>query len=263
MFALKANVMMTSGKVRVQGEAHLTEIPPYKNVIIVTTHISDIDVPATALIMGRYFDIAISNISTQHSLLTSWRDPFIYIGLRIAGIKNFLPITYRYESNSFNAKVRGVFNPDDFEVMRNALYAGKAVIISGHNPSKQWKLSRGGCGAAYLAEITENAIMVPVTVNVKKYVLPDDLRKEGTLVSILERPDVDVYVGKPFEIQRTDGVEELAHRIYRTESGESPERAANLDRLHALLKKESDTIMRKLAEPLPENKRGPYAAKLV
>lgn len=147
MAAIDANLKMTVGEVRVEGREHLSEIPPGKKVIIVTTHISDVDIPVAASVLGREFDVAVTNMPTQHSFL---KDPAIHTAIRIAGKDNFIPID---------------FSQENFGKMKSALESGRAVIVAGHAPSREWKLERGGYGAAYLANVVDDAIILPVTMN--------------------------------------------------------------------------------------------------
>lgn len=254
MLTFEGNLLATTGDIRVEGEQHLREIPQGKNVIILTTHISDIDVPAAVSVVGRHFDIAITNMSYQHSFL---KDPAISTALHIAGKKHFIPIDYARVAG----ENRGAFNPDNYPAMREALRAGKAVVIPGHNPSKQWQLSKGGYGAAYLADITENSIIVPVSVNVKKVVSSGENRKENTVVNMRNRPDVDIYIGKPFEMDRVERMDDMARIMQKRSAGEYLT-DEDVERFHALskiLRQQSDMMMRKLAEPLPEDKKGLYA----
>src|SRR3989344_7493077 len=242
MMAFDANLRMTVGDITVSGKEHLNEIPPGKRVIIVTTHISDVEIPVATAILGREFDIAVTNMPKQHSFT---KDPAINTAVRIAGKNNFIPID---------------FSPENFGKMKEALDSGKAVVIPGHAPSRKWQLERGGYGAAYLANIVKDTVILPVSMNVKAE--NNGKRKERTITNMLKKPDVEVFVGKPLEIQPVEGMEELADIAQRAKNGQSPtsEELELFSGLKKKLREQSDLIMRALAEPLPESKRGPYAS---
>lgn len=62
-----------------------------------------------------------------------------------------------------------MFNPDDTDLMIDALERGKSIIFASHNPliadsDGAPKKSRPGYGAAYLALLT-NSPIVPVAVS--------------------------------------------------------------------------------------------------
>lgn len=243
MMAFDANLKMTVGEVTVNGKEHLSEIPPGKKVIIVTTHISDVDMPVATSVLGRELDVAITNMPKQHSFM---KDPAINTAVRIAGKENFIPID---------------FSPDNFGKMKKALESGKAVIIAGHAPSKEWKLERGGYGAAYLANIVKDAVILPVSMNAKAE--DGGKREENTLTNMKKKPDVDVFIGNPFEIAPVEGMEEMAEIAERAKNGQSPttEELTQFSVLKKKLREQSDYIMRVLAEPLPESKQGAYAKR--
>lgn len=242
MLALEGNVAMTVGNIEVKGREHLKEIPEGKRVIIAATHISSLDMPVVSSVLGKEFDIAITNLPSQHSFR---EDPAVNTSLRIAGKENFIPMD---------------FSAENLGKMRAALESGKALVVAAHQPSREWHLEHGGYAAAYLASTVPDAIIVPVSVEVETK--EEGVRKESTASNMLKRPDAAVFIGKPFELAHIDGMEELAEITDRVKIGMSvsdDERIRFLE-LKKQLAKQSDSIMRVLAEPLSEERKGPYGA---
>lgn len=251
LMAIEADVKLAIGKIQTHGEEHLKEIPPDKKVIIATTHISDLDVPIATLKLGKYFDIAITNQSLHHSF---WVEPGTNIGIRIAGRENFIPI----DTKKLEGKKQGEFNPQNFAPMRDALEKGKAIIIAAHNPTQKWKLSKGGYGAVYLTAISENVVILPVVVNIES---DEPLgMAEAILKNVIKRPDASVYIQKPIELEKINGVEDFERILGKRKRGERLTKKERLrfSELKTALEKRSGQIMHALALDLPEKKRGEY-----
>jgi hypothetical protein len=249
--AIEADVKLATGEIQTHGEEHLKEIPPNKSVVIATTHISDLDVPIATLKLGKYFDIAITDESIHHSF---FGEPSTNIGIRIAGRENFIPI----DTKNIEGKKQGEFNPQNFELMRDALEKGKAIIIAAHNPTQKWKLSKGGYGAAYLTAICKNVVILPVVVNIES---DEPLGMAETILKdVIKRPDASVYIEKPFELEKISGIEDFKTILGKRKRGEklTKDERLRFSELKTALEKRSDQIMQALASDLPEKKRGEY-----
>jgi hypothetical protein len=252
--ALKAHIKPVTGEIRISGEEHIKEILPYKKVIIVTTHISDLDVPIAASKLSKYFNIAITNESVSHSFLG---EPSTNVGMRIAGKENFIPIDYK----KVEGKKQGAFNPENFKPMKEALDKGKAIIIAGHNPTQKWRLPKGGYGAAYLSDITDNAVILPVTVNIES---DEPVGMSDTILkNIRQKPNVSIYINKPIELKKIPGIEDMANIMKKHENGEklTREERKRFSELKKALQNQSDKIMKQLAANQPNVKKGEYANK--
>src|SRR5581483_7642846 len=91
MLAIEGLLKTTSGKVEVSGRENLAEIPHDRNIIVVTSHISDIDIPLSVKALGNDLDLAIVNESVHHSFR---QEANTNIGLHIAGKDNFIPLDF-------------------------------------------------------------------------------------------------------------------------------------------------------------------------
>jgi len=252
--ALEAHIKPVTGEIRISGEEHIKEIPPYKKVIIVTTHISDLDVPIAASKLSKYFNIAITNESISHSLLG---EPGTNVGMRIAGKENFIPIDYK----KVEGKKQGAFNPENFKPMKEALDKGKVIIIAGHNPTQKWRLPKGGYGAAYLSDVTDNAVILPVTVNIES---DEPVGMADTfLKNIRQKPNVSIYISKPIELEKIPGIEDMANIMKKRENGEklTREERKRFSEVKKALQNQSDKIMKQIAANQPNMKKGEYADK--
>jgi hypothetical protein len=254
LLALEAQLKLTVKELKLHGEENIEAIPAGKKIIIATTHISDIDIPTVAAALGKYFNIAITNMSVHHSFLA---EPSTNIGVRLAGKENFIPFDYEKTPSGKQAS----FNPDNFEPMKRALDDGKAIIVAAHNPTHDWHLSKGGYGVSYLSDISDDVVILPVAVDLES--AGQVGMYENQLKTITKKPVANVFIGEPIELQKIPGIEDLSKIMHKRESGEriTPEELKRFSELKELLQTQSNIVMEKLAENLPEEKRGEYKTK--
>lgn len=237
-------------KVEVEGEANLEKIPDDKKVIIVTTHVSDMDMPIIAKVLGNKFGLVITDLSIHRSPLLSLKssDPTIG-GVLIAGRENFLPISYSQEKG----RRTGLIKREDSERIKEALGKGKTVMIAAHNPSFDGKMPpKPGFIATRCAQTVEDAIILPVSVDTSggsKFSPKDLIRKK----------EARVVIGEPFSLNDPDAkiagdrVEELLAKGNLNETQREELHSARVQ-----FNRESEKIMRVLASLLPPEKRGKW-----
>lgn len=238
-------------KVEVKGRENLAAIPKGKRVIVACSHITDMDMWIVTDALKNDFDLCITNQSVQ----TLEREPMVYAGIKLAGRDNFFPIDYVRSGKD----KQGKFNPDNFIRMKDHLESReKTPVIAAHRPSRKGQLERGGYGAALLAQYMEDAIILPVAVNVKSE------RPAGQAGRILEtvklRPEAEVTIGQPFELKKIEGIGGLNEIMDKRKRGEAvtAEDRENFSAMCQVLEGESDSIMKAIAQYLPEEKRGAY-----
>lgn len=252
-FTRKIELLTKTGfsKVETRGEENLELIPPERKVIFVTTHITDSDVPLAISVLGKKFHLAAGDASTHRKFS---ENTFAFIGTTLAGPENFLSITHRDDPQTGET---GVFDPEDFRKMQNVFNGGKAVVMAAYYKSQNKELQlpgKGGYGAAYLAELAD-AVVVPVAVNIKSR---ENIHTAASIIkATFSRPEAEVVIGRPFEPAAEDlaAIGEIAEKRKRGERLEKKDveafRAASNQ-----LREQSDAFMRRLAELLPEEKRG-------
>ncbi|HYU65066.1 MAG TPA: hypothetical protein VEK36_02265 [Candidatus Paceibacterota bacterium] len=174
--------------IKITGIEHLQKIGSSGGIVIATTHMTDLDMPLSAFVLGRYFDLVAVNMSLHHSFRSN---PLINILLHLSGKRNFLPVDYKE-----GKPAKGIFNLANYIPMMDALHNGKAVMISAHRPMSEPHLpERGGIGVVYLAGIA-NAPILPVAVRLQT---PDlSLGYTNTIwKTILHRPSAHLIIGSP------------------------------------------------------------------
>jgi hypothetical protein len=242
-------------KIEIRGRENLDKIPPNAKVVIATTHISDIDVAIPIAKLGRIFRIKWANASMQHHIT---QDPFINLVLTAAGIANAIPVDYHWAQQDGVGKsyTASNFNLKNFLPMRKALENGDTIVFAAHNPThiRDGKLPLdGGHGAVYLAEIS-GATILPVAINIKS----DDPLLGTTKYPLLgmfkERTEAEMVIGEPYAPERIDGIEGFANAQKKTYK--------DLRIVVSGLRRESERLMRTLAQLLPEERRGPWHEKL-
>ena len=259
MLGLEATLALQVGKVNIEGSENIKKIPKDRKVIVVSTHITDLDFILTAKAVGGDLNLAMTDLSTHHSLK---KEAPMYLALLAAGKDNFFPIDFEMDKKEENGKTyQGAksFNPENFTPMAKAMEHGKAILIAGHNPSHNGMLGDAGYGAAYLAEIAD-AVILPVGVNVKTKDKNTGLY--GSQVrTFFKKPDADVRIGAPFELPKIEGIEEFSKLLQkRKDIAIKGERLSNEDmdkflQLSKMLRERSGEILKKLSFLIPEDKQ--------
>jgi hypothetical protein len=252
--ALEAIMKIATNKIEVEGRENIEKVPKGKRVIIACSHISDMDIGLTAYALKDDFDLLITHQSVQ----TFLEEPGISLGMKAAGSENFMPIDWlRSESGK-----QGKFNPDNFiELKEYVDKSGKTPLIAAHNPSKRWQLEKGGYAAVMLAQLEKDAVILPVSVNVKSD-KPVGMAESRTK-TLKKRPEVEVFIGEPFELPAIEGIEKMKSIMDKRKLGQplSQKEKKIFYHLREALARESNVIMEKIASQLPEEKRGMYGNK--
>lgn len=233
----------------VKGKENLQLIPPDRKVIFVPTHLTNWDVPIALSVMGKYFHVAVGDASTHHSI---GENTPAYLGNLLVGQDNFYSVEHNKDSEGVE---RGNFNPDDFERMKEAFQENKALVISAYYTGKESQElpKRGEYGAVYLAE-ANNALIIPVAVDVKQEEQVGVFKK---ILDAFKKSVTEVTIGKPIELEEIRDIERISEIInIRKERKLTHEETQEFHRLRLALKEQSDRVMKKIAEMLPEEKRG-------
>ncbi|MFH0851994.1 MAG: hypothetical protein V1845_00065 [bacterium] len=241
------------GKIEVNGQENLDLIPRDRRVIFASTHLSNFDVPISIYSVGQHFRLLIGDAST-HSKFSE--NPTGYIGNRLAGKENFVPIKHKKDEKGVE---RGRFNPEDLENLKTAFEEKKALMMSVYysGEEKNNLPDKGGYGAVYLAEIAD-ALIVPVAVDIKSKEKTE--MQKNVVKAILSFPDVQVNIGKPIELPKIEGIEGLKEIWEKRKTDKlSKEETEEFHSLSQQLREQSDLVMKKLAELLPKEKRGKWA----
>lgn len=226
--------------IALEGSDNLREIPANKHVLFLTTHLTDMDVPISiaALAKEGVHNLKVAELSTHSDVFKNTPAYFVRLA---SGADNSFPITHAFGSKGEHT----VFEPKDFEPMKDALAAGTPIVMAGYfNLKKQYKEKKeelpekGGYGGVYLAQITPETVIVPIAVD-----------KHGA--------QARVRIGKAIEPQHIEGIERFAGIIAKGKGDEqlTDEERQEFHRIRLALKAQSDRVMESLSEMLPENKR--------
>ncbi len=252
--AVEAQILASFGEIRTTGVENIYKIPPESKVIIASTHISDLDLPLVIRELGSHFDIAVTDQSTHHSLR---QDSAAYMTNIVAGKGNFIPIDYRKDKEGKFPR----FNPENFGPMQAALGKGKEILIAAHNPTFDGTLGSGAVGFVYLAQLSD-AVILPVAVDIESKNPNEAPGIAGKTMGkmLYQRPRATVAVCEPIKLARIEGVEIIQRLMAKRANGEktTPEERAEFSRVREALQAQADMVMGKLAEALPEQKRGEY-----
>jgi 1-acyl-sn-glycerol-3-phosphate acyltransferase len=247
MLGFESLIRLQVGNVKIEGREHLDELPRERKIIVATTHLTDLDVPLAVSALGNDLDLAIVNMSVHHSFKG---EASTYLGMVAAGKDHFIPIDYTKDKET-GEKRAGSFNTENFKPMQEALDSGKRVLIAAHNPSHDFEFDKASYGVAYLAELS-GALILPVAVQLKS---EGDVGMYGSGVkTFLKKPNAEVHIGAPFEVQKIEGIEEFTAILEKRKSGEklTKEDLQRFSELKKLLKDQSEQVLKRLAELLPD-----------
>lgn len=249
LFLLGAETMVGSyiNKLNVTGKENLELIPKGKKVVIAASHISDLDMPIIIKTLGKDFNIKVTGQSVNKETSAG------KVSRAILGSSHYIPIDYEMKDGKKVPK----FNPDNFTEMTQAFDAGADILVAAHSPA--WgHLPEGGIGAVYLNQLTEDCVILPVTVNVKS---TEPFRDGVNRLKIMkERPDADVVIGKPLSFEHIPNISEYKNILDKRKKGENldnTERELFVE-ISKKLREQSDAVMRTIASALPPEKRGTY-----
>ncbi len=251
-------------RAKIEGSENLKEISPETQIIFLPTHLSDYDVPIAVGKLGEQFDdISVADASTHKSL---FKNPGAYIGRKLGGDdENFFAVDYTGGRGDGN----GIFNPENFETMRESLESGRPMVIAAYYDTDYnnhtWQLpDKGGTGGVYLSQITEKeTVLVPVAIDIQSE-KPFGMGAMDIGQIIKEkRPETRVTIGKPITPKKIEGIENFAKILEKRKNKErlTSEERKEFSRLHGELKNQSDEVMMNLAEMLPREKRGKWDKK--
>jgi hypothetical protein len=146
---------------------------------------------------------------------------------------------------------------NNFKSMQEALEAGHPLMFAAFYDPKYKEKGRlprkGGNGAAYLSQVVEGAVLVPVAVDIKT---KKPFGGRGELLQLLSRPKVEVKIGKPITPAKIEGIEKFEQILAKRNNGQevTQEEKREFARIHHELQAISHQVMEGIAEMLPEEK---------
>ncbi len=256
-----AEVMIKSlFRTEIVGAEKFKEIPEGKKVIFATSHMTEYDVPIAIAVLGENYknkDLKVVDQDSHHKFFGGEKP--VFLGLKIAGMKNFHSVDVKGIGNERISR----FNPKNFNPIKESLDKGSPVVIASYldvvHKGPSWELpDRIGNGAAYLAQITEDAVVVLVAVDIQADE-PFGVGKIDVMHVVKNRrPRVNVVVGSPMELKKIEGIDEFtqflrkrAHKVDVIYEGKE-----RFKEIKLALQNESGQIINAIADLLPEEKRG-------
>ncbi len=240
-------------KTTVVGRENIKGIPPDGKVVVMTTHLTNSDIPVVLDAIADDLDLAVSDQSTHHRFFGSQSEPGMAAAIALAEPGSFL--AFDYHKNASGEKSPLMFNPENFERMLAVLEKGKSLVVSAHNPSEEQRENldsvAGGNGGVYLA-LLSGAYILPITVSLTK--AETGKKEPGT---IQENPNALVSIGKPFRLEKIEGLGHLAEIVEKRKGTKKqpPQRLTKEDveevsRLSKALHERSKEVMKIMSEQL-------------
>ena len=230
-----------------------------KRIIFLPTHMSDFDVPIAIAKLGETFgNISVAE-AEDHQFFT--KNPTGYIGRKIAGEENSFLVGF----TGGRGWGHGVFKTEDYIPMKRSLESGRPLVIAAYHDTNYndhtWSLpDKGGNGGVFLSEITENAVLVPVAIDIESS--KDFAMGDANILQLVKemRPKVNVKIGKPITPEPIKDINKFRQVLEKRKNGEkiSEEDRQEFSRIHKEIKKQSDKVMKSIADMLPDKKKGKW-----
>ncbi len=249
-------MVRTLFRIETTGLQNLDDIPAAKHCIFLTTHLSDYDVPlAIAALAEKFPKLKVAESSTHERFA---ENPGGYLGRKIGGEENSFSVDFSGGRGGGSAS----FNPENFEKMRATLEEGNTLVIAAYfdtkYQNKTWRLpKKGGTGGVYLGQITPDAVVVPVAVDIRsKKAFGMGEPSIGQIIKEM-RPRVEVKIGTPIVPEPIPAVGRFSEILDKRKRGEelTSEDRAEFSRIRKALRADSDKVMASLGEMLPPEKR--------
>lgn len=191
------------GKMDVTGLDNIDNLKG-QPVIFACSHRNDHDMIAAASVLAARRSIKIASMSSNFD-----RKLESTVFKLSGGNEVFTPINYKIGENGI--AVPGLFSPDNYIPMENALSLGNDIMLAAHNPSKDGRLAkRPGIAVPYLAYRT-GASIIPVNVEFDGQSEFPDLFLRGSLLrSAIKRPKVRVIFGDLLELDFSENTVPIA-----------------------------------------------------
>jgi len=216
-------------EVNIAGKEKLDILPKDRPIIFAGTHFFKTDISIIISIIGKEFPIKVVQASTHESPIESLGGYLVYV---LGGKNNFLSI----KTIKNDKKEVGVFNFDDYKPMIDCLNNGINLVMAAYyNDDPKYYYDRfdykeglilpdkGGVGCIYAAKKT-NALIVPMAVNL-------DINK-----------GIRINIGDPLEFKKIENID----------MSDTKNRTAFFNEL----RQGSASLMKSLAQMLPQEKRG-------
>ncbi len=263
MLLNEGSLKLQVANIDIKGKEHFSEIPANAKIVVVSTHLTDVDMQLAIEAVGHDMDLAITNQSLLHEFRTS---PDMYAAMKISGKGNFIPVDYERvkvkekdnegKEKTVKKSVPGPFNPDNFVPAMEALEKGKSVLVAAHNSSSEVQdidSLHGGYGAVYLA-LSTGAYILPVASRLDR---ADAGMSKDQVKNLMNRPNAEVVIGKPFQLEKIPGIEHYSELLKKrkelAENGAvlAPEEFEEFSRIGRILREQSRMVIEKLREQLP------------
>ncbi|MFH0988222.1 MAG: hypothetical protein V1763_02525 [Parcubacteria group bacterium] len=223
-----------------------------ENFIVVSSHFSNLDAPATIKALGDKLDIQITTESLLHGV-TPQEALF-----RLAGKEHFSTLEYRKLKGGNKT---GVFNPADFDALATQITEGKTPWLAIHPFTTTDVMQDARIGAIYLAQKT-GAKIIPAGLELQN---GGSISFEGLKElarGMKKKTDATYHISTPIALPPLNVtiIETVLTKRARREKV-SPEEAAEFRRVHQELKNQADQVADIIAQMLPEAQRGKYSKK--
>ncbi|MCX6753667.1 MAG: hypothetical protein NTV03_01260 [Candidatus Nomurabacteria bacterium] len=245
-------IKLALGEIKIEGKENIDKIPLNANIVIMSTHLTDLDIPIVIHSIARDLDIAVTNMSVHHKFFGKEGEPSTNIGMRIAGKDNFIPIDYKRDTKGPGNKSAVSFNPNNFETAAESIDKGRAILIAAHKPLPEAKNSlenvKGGYGGVYLSQLRENTYILPVTV-----VLDKAAGMHGNeLDTLKKKPNASVVIGEPFKPEKIPNIEQFSILTKKREGGEilNDEEMKEFSKISHALRNQSENIIQLMSKQI-------------
>lgn len=241
----------------VEGSQNLDKLNMDRPAMVVTSHLTDVDVQTIVLKLWRTkgWRMVIANQSTQLDQ-GDLNSRIMSTGIKAIGPEWFLPIGWTRDRKG---------NPipwymeNDYNNLERIFKDKRILVVAGHNPTFNHKLPNNpGFAAVIATQLIEGLQVLPVVLTMKGE--PPNAFKIPQAVAGRKGRDVRMVVGEPFEVKRRVDVLSMHQKINQGGVNRSIQDKEKLREYFDSMREIGCEIMGKLAELLPPESRGKWGA---
>lgn len=265
--AMEANVALVIKGTEYSGEENIDKLPPDKIPVGAILHrTSNIDLQIAAAKLGRRLPLVIADWSTNI------KDRFMKWALRIAGERNFSPISVSHQGPAPATRTdeQHWLNIEDFYRLEEAMLVRHRVpLIAAQRRGFDGKLYRNsGFAVPFLAQYSGQRWVLPVFVDidydeVKKGLVDDPRRVVRNLLPGGRRPSARVIICEPMELEPIPESEiDLVVEKFFLRHDLPEDLDDRADSAFLKLRSQGDDILMAIGRHLPPERQGVWADRI-
>lgn len=259
---MRRNVDFVSNRRSVDGMENLYDLPKDAQLVLATSHLSDIDIQTVTAALGDNLPLVITSLTANQN------DPMLGRVINHIGREYFLDVEAKFEGQYIRSKLK----PENMQAISESLDEGRVPVIAAMNPSKkeEWEMTKHpGRMLPYVASMKDNVYVVPVAVDIHSpkpigRATPKNIARAALNRISGRRPATSIHVLNPVHFEKMPKEDLRLYDRYLSDErfGMTDAEKEKAESVQAELLARGEQVGVKIAAALPKEKRGVWQDKL-